>query len=150
MKELIIETTDVPQNFFDIKLDLDWVKFKLLNLKSLENFDKIKTDSISFDKCKFNSSIIDQIYNFNPGVKKLQLISCDLSGDLSFSKFSELEELHLIYTLDSPEDLILAVSNIELKNLTISGDLSQSKEVKALISRLKNGGCKVEIKGPQI
>ena len=150
LKEVVIETTDVPENFFEIKLDLDWVKFKMLNIKSLENFEKIKTDSIAFDKCKFNTSIIDQIYNFNPGVKKLQLISCDLSGDLSFSKFSDLEELHLIYTLDNPEDLILAVSNLKLKSLIISGDLTNSKEVKSLIGRLKSGGCKVEIKGPQI
>jgi hypothetical protein len=59
-----------------------------------------------------------------------------------------LEELQVIYTLDSPEDLKTIVPD-KLKKLVISGDLV-TKGSKSIISTLKSKGVKVEIVGPVI
>ena len=72
IKEVIIETTDIPENFLQIPMELEWVKFKFLKISTLTGFDKIKTDSVAFDKCKFSGSILDV---FKDELKKLQLIS---------------------------------------------------------------------------
>jgi len=150
LEEVIIETTDVPENFFDLKLNLNWIKFKYLDIKTIKNFEKIKTESIAFDKCKFDSSIISQLLEFNADIKRISISSCDLTGDLEFDKFKKLEELQLIYTLDSPEDLIKFVSGCNLKKLVISGDISNQKSAKEFITELKKSGCKVQITGPEI
>ena len=41
LKELVIETTELPENLLDLKLELEWVKFKYLKLNTLEPFSKI-------------------------------------------------------------------------------------------------------------
>ena len=64
------------------------------------------------------------------------------------SDFKELEELQVIYTLDSAEDLKTIVPE-NLKKLIISGDLV-TKEGKSIISSLKSKGVKIEIVGPVI
>ncbi len=150
IKEVIIETTDVPENFLDIPMDLEWVKFKFLKIKTLSGFDKIKTGSVAFDKCKFDSKILDDINSINPNISKLQVVSCDLTGQLSFSQFENLKELHLIYTLDTLIDMKEALLNLHLDKLVISGDLTSDKESKELISDIRKSGTKVEIVGPQI
>ncbi len=150
IKEVIIETTDIPDNFLDIPMDLEWVKFKYLKIKTLSGFDKIKTNQIAFDKCKFNSNILDDINLANPEITKLQVISCDMAGQFNFSQFEKLKELHLIYTLDTLMDMKEALLNLHLEKLVISGDLLNDKESKNLISDIKKSGTKVEIVGPQI
>ena len=150
IKEVIIETTDIPENFLQIPMELEWVKFKFLKISTLTGFDKIKTDSVAFDKCKFDSNVLDDINSINPNIKKLQIVSCDLTGQLSFSQFENLKELHLIYTLDTLMDMKEAFSNLHLEKLVISGDLINDKASKELIADIRKGGVKVEIVGPQI
>jgi hypothetical protein len=150
IKEVIIETTDIPENFLNIPMDLEWVKFKFLKIKTLNGFDKIKTNQIGFDKCKFNSNILDEVNSINPDITKLQVISCDLTGQLTFSQFKNLKELHLIYTLDTLMDMKEALLNLKLNKLVISGDLLSDKQSKELITDIKKSGTKVEIVGPQI
>jgi hypothetical protein len=149
IKEIVIETENLPENMLSLDLNPDWVKFKFMKINSLSIFKKIKTDSISFDKCKFDSSIIEELSNLN-NISKLQIISCDITGDIKLDKYSKLEELHIIYTLDNIEDLdkcIRVLSN--LKKLVISGDLITNKSDKDFISSLKKK-IKVEIIGPVI
>jgi hypothetical protein len=150
IKELIIETTDLPENLLDIKISLEWIKFKYIEINTLSNFDNLKTDSIAFDKCKFATNILDDINTSNPNIKRLQIVSCDNKGALDFSKFENLEELHVIYTLDTIDDLksIVETTN-NLKKLVISGDLA-TKSNKPFINSLKSKGIKVEIVGPII
>lgn len=150
IKELIIETTDIPENLLEIKIDLEWIKFKNLKIKTLQGFENLKTDSIAFDKCKFDVKLFDDMAKAKPEIKKLQLISSDIVGDLQLSSFSNLEELHLVYTLDSLEDAKEALSNTKLKKLVISGDISSTKEAKSFINDLRRNGTKVEIVGPVI
>ena len=147
IKELVIETTDIPDDLAKISLNPDWVKFKYLKINSLNNFNKIKTNSIAFDKCKFDSSLFNDINVSNPDVNKLQIISCDLSGDLNLSQFSKLDELHVIYTLDSIDDLLKLTENLTVKKLVISGDLITDKKSKEEIQNLRKRGIKVEITG---
>ena len=146
IKELIIETTSIPENLFNLKLELDWIKFKYLQLNTLEPFEKLMTDSIAFDKCKFRA---EAIMARKDSLKKLQIISCDANG-LDFSQFSKLEELHLVYTLNDSSELKQSLVNTKLKKLVISGDLASSKEEKEFINSLKRAGVKVEIVGPVI
>jgi hypothetical protein len=148
IKELIIETTKIPVNMLDIKIELEWVKFKYLKIKTLENFENIKTDAIAFDKCKFDNSVLEDITNTNKNITKLQIISCD-ANDLNISLFENLEELHLVYTLDSLEELKTTLQNTNIKKLVLSGDLLSDKDSKMYINSLKSR-MKVEIVGPVI
>jgi len=145
IKELVIETTDVPANFMDIKLDLDWVKFKYLTINNLSVFSNIKSDSIAFDKCKFNGSILKEIGSVN----KLQIIASDVK-DLDLSSFEKLDELHLLYTLENGEELRKTLGDLKVGKLVISGDLASSKEDKLFINSLRQKGIKVDVKGPSI
>jgi hypothetical protein len=150
IKELIIETTDIPENLLKIDLNPEWIKFKFLKIETLTGFDKIKTDSIAFDKCKFDTKLFEDIYSSNPTIKRLQITSCDLSGDFNFKIFENLEELHLVYTLDSIEDIKESLTNLKIKKLVLSGDLITDKSVKEFINELRKRGIRIEIVGPVI
>jgi len=150
LKELVIETTELPENLLDIKLELEWVKFKYLKLDSLEPFSKISYSAIAFEKCKFDNKIFTDIAKNTPDIKKIRLISCDNKTVPNFSKFKNLEELHLIYTLDSIRQLQNAIRGVVgLKKLGVSGDLL-TKETKPFFDSLKSKGIKIEITGPSI
>lgn len=150
IKELIIETTDIPEDLTKVPLNPDWVKFKYLAINSLSNFDKIKTDSIAFDKCKLDTSVLEEMNKVNPNIKKLQIVSCDLTGELGFSQFQNLEELHIVYTLDTIEEIKDLTENLKIKKLVLSGDLIKDKEAKAQINQVRQRGIKVDIVGPVI
>jgi hypothetical protein len=150
IKELIIETTDIPEDLMKVPLNPDWVKFKYLTINTLSNFDKIKTDSIAFDKCKLDTSVLEEMNKVNPNIIKLQIVSCDLTGTLGFSQFDKLEELHIVYTLDTIEELKDLTENLKIKKLVLSGDLIKDKESKNQINQLRQRGIKVEIVGPVI
>lgn len=150
IKELVIETTDIPEDLFKINLNPEWIKFKYLTINTLENFSKIKTDSIAFDKCKFNTEIFNDINTINPNIGKLQIVSCDLTGDMNLSQFKKLEELHIIYTIDSLEELKDLTENLSIKKLVLSGDLIKDKSSKEYIQVIRKQGIKVEIVGPVI
>jgi hypothetical protein len=143
LKEIIIQSTRLPQGFTDIPMTPDWIKFKFLNIKDLSDFKNLKTSSIAFDKCKFSGSVLDI---FKDELEKLQLISCDISN-INISELKNLKELHLIYTCDEDE-FIDTVSPLSIKKLVISGDLLSKKDNKLFVNKLKSMGIKIEIVGP--
>jgi len=145
LKEIIIQSTVLPDGLLNIPMQPDWIKFKFLRLKDLSVFKNLKSDSYAFDKCEFSGNVLSSLPE---DVKKLQLISCDTSG-LNLSSMKDLDELHLIYTIDG-EELIPTVGNMKLKKLCISGDLLSSSENKSYINNLKKQGVKIEIFGPII
>jgi hypothetical protein len=147
VKEIIIETTDLPENFADIKLKPEWVKFRFLKINSLKPFSNMTTDSISFDKCKIEPSTLTELRE--NGVKKIQIISCDVPGKLDFSDFDNLEELHVVYSSENLDE-VLSMNLDKIKKLVISGDLIKTKEDKQKINELKRVGKKIEIVGPVI
>ena len=150
LKELVIETTELPENLLDLKLELEWVKFKYLKLNTLEPFSKISYSAIAFEKCKFDNKIITDILKNTPDVKKIKIISCDNTTVPNFSKFKNLEELHFIYTLDTIKQLERAIRGVEsLKKLGVSGDLF-NKQTKPFFDSLKSKGIKIEVIGPSI
>jgi hypothetical protein len=145
LKEIIIQSSKLPDGFLDIPMKPDWVKFKYMSLKSLQDFSKIDTESLAFDKCQIKKTVFDTLM---PQVKKLQLISCETEG-VDFSRLKDVEELHLVYTIND-EELIPSVSGLNLKKLVISGDLLSLKENKSFMNDLKKKGVKIEIVGPVI
>jgi hypothetical protein len=148
ISEIIIETPNIPSNFFDMQLSPDWIKIKFLKLNDFSVFQNVKTDSYAFDKCKFNGNLLDEIKNYSPNLKKLQITACQIK-DLNLSKLGDIDELQLIYTLD-PEYLTKALEGVNAKKLVLSGDLVSNKENKKLINSLKGKGVKVDIVGPII
>ena len=148
IKELIIETTDVPANLFTLNLNPDWIKFKFLKLNNLKAFDKIKSKSFAFDKCKFDGSIIKQIKESNPDLEKLQIIACETSN-IDLAEFESLKELHLLFTLND-EKLIDIMGGLELDKFVVSSDILTDPDNKKYIGELKKVGIKVEIIGPKI
>jgi hypothetical protein len=142
IKELIIENPEIPQNLMDVKLDLEWVKFKFIDIASLSGFDKITSDSIAFDKCRMSNSELSAFCGKDK-IKRLQLTSCDID-DLDLSGI-EVDELQLVYVVDS--SLKAALGDAKFDRLVVSGDLLSSKENKEFIAELKKAGKKVETTG---
>lgn len=142
IKEIVIETTKVPENFLELKLELDWVKFKFINIKTLKDFN-LETGSYAFDKCKLSQSVLEEI-KLKGNLEKLQFVSCDL-GEIDLSIFDELDELQLVYSIE--EDLNDVIKDLRFKKLVISGDLMSNKDNKNYVSELRRKGIKVEVIG---
>jgi hypothetical protein len=143
LKEIIIQSSKLPDGLLNIPMEPDWIKFKFLRLKDLSVFKNLKSNSYAFDKCEFSGDVLSSLPE---DVKKIQLISCDTSR-LDLSKMVNIEELHLVYTLND-EDLIPSIRGLKMKKLVISGDLLSLSENKSYINSLKKQGVKIEIIGP--
>ena len=148
IEEINIDTTMLPQNFFELKFDPKVTRFRYLKLNSLEPFKNLKSNTFSFDKCQFKNEILSALNQNCPDIKSLEFINCELEGR-DISVFKNLEELHLIYTVDFNEFKSI-VEGLKLKKLVISGDLASGKENKNYINSLKSKGIKVETIGPVI
>lgn len=145
IEEIVIETTNLPANFFDIPLTPEWVKIRYIKINSLQNFSKIETKSLAFDKCKLSGKTLVEYKKSSPSFEKLQIISC-LVSDLKLSELGEMEEIHLVYSIDSSE-LVETLQGVNCKKLVLSGDLLSERENKEFINSLKKQGVKVEITG---
>jgi hypothetical protein len=143
LKEIIIQSSVLPDGLLNIPMQPDWIKFKFLRLKDLSVFQNLKSNSYAFDKCEFSGNVLSSLPE---DVKKLQIISCDTSR-LDLSKMENMEELHLVYTLNG-EDLIPSIRGLKMQKLVISGDLLSLSENKSYINDLKKQGVKIEIVGP--
>jgi hypothetical protein len=148
IEEVIIETPDIPKNFLDLKLNPKWIKFKFMKINTLSAFESIKSKSFSFDKCKFDNQILVEIKKSNPDIEKISLIACEVKG-LDLSIFEELEELHLVYTLED-QKLSDVMMGLNLNKLVISTDIMTDSDNKKFISEMKKKGIKVETTGPKI
>ena len=142
IKELIIENPDLPENLLDIDLDLEWIKFKFINIADLSGFNNLKSDSIAFDKCKITN---DSVREFCTGkqIKRLQLTSCDID-DLDLSGLT-IDELQLLYTIDN--SIESALGDAKFNKLVVSGDLMSNKENKDFLAALKRKGIEVKTTG---
>jgi hypothetical protein len=145
LKEIIIQSSILPQGFLDVPMTPDWIKFKYMSLNDMTPFANLKTDSIGFDKCRLRSNLLNTLPQ---DIQKVQIISCDTEG-LDMTKLQNVDELHLIYTIDAG-DLIPLTKDLKLSKLVISGDLLSSKENKSYLNDLKRKGTKIEIVGPVV
>jgi hypothetical protein len=145
IKEVIVETTNIPENMLEFPFDLNWIKFKFLKINHLDIF-KFKTQAYAFDKCRFAEGLVEEIKSANPDLQKLSFISCDIPK-LDLSPFTELDELELVYTLDAGDKLEDVMKSTRVKTLRLSGDILSEKENKKFIQDLKKSGTKVEIVG---
>ena len=138
IKEITIETTNIP-NISNIK-EVEWIKFKYLNLKSMDPFSHLKYEYVAFDKCKLDLNIINDLYK---DIRKIKIINCVINGSLDFSNFNQIDELQLLYTLDNAKELLSILGNKNIKKLIISGDISDKK----IINEIKKSGIDVEVTG---
>jgi hypothetical protein len=145
IKEVIVETTNIPENMLEFPFDLNWIKFKFLKINHLDIF-KFKTQAYAFDKCRFAEGLVEEIKSANPDLQKLSFISCDISK-LDLSPFTDLDELELVYTLDDGDKLEDVLKSTKVKTLRVSGDVLSEKENKKFIQDLKKSGTKVEVVG---
>jgi len=148
IEEVVIETTNLPDNFFKIPLKPNWIKFKFIKINSLEPFKKIVSDSFAFEKCLISEKCIKDLQKINKNIKKLQFTACELDK-VEINKFQNLEELHLIYSID-PEELEKFIEGVNFNKLIISGDLVSDSKNKELIQNLKKQNKIVEVRGPVI
>ena len=147
VKEIIIETNDIPSNFFDVKIQSEWIKFKYLTISDFTPFKNVLTDSIAFYQCNLNTDFISQLKEACPNVRKLSFGSVDASLK-GLEVLESMEELELIYTITRNSKLEEYVGGIKsLKRLTLSGDLMKNPYNVEYITQLKKNGVTVEIKG---
>lgn len=140
IESIIIETPTLPKNFFDIKLNPKWVKFKFLKLTDFSQFKNLNSNSIGFDKCSLDLSILKDLKFEN-----LLFSGCDLSGNLDGK---ELNELKIIYSLDRETDLSEFLGKSKFKSLEISSDLLSKN--KKYLNDLKKQNIVVKIVGPKL
>lgn len=147
IKELIIETPEIPNNFFKVKFNPDWVKFKFIKINDFSVFNNIITDSISLYHCKLNENFLDDLYKVSPNLKRLSLGNVDVKDFSKLSMFKNLEELELVYTISANEFLESILTGLNIKKLVVSGDMLKNGKNKEYISRLKRSGITVSLKG---
>jgi len=143
IKTIVIETVSIPENLFKMVLNPDFLKFKSIKINTLEPFKKIKTKSLIFERCK----ILDNALVNTNDIENLEFIACEID-DIKLSNFGKINELKLLYTIDS-DKLISVLEGISFKKLVLSSDII-SKENNNYINALKKKGIKVEIHGPKI
>jgi hypothetical protein len=148
IEEINIETTLLPDNFFQINLRPKWIRLRYINIRDMNVFSKIKSESWAFEKCKMKSQIFEEFIKIHSEIKSLQFVSCNISK-FNFSALTKLEELELIF-LDGFEfdDLQQLVTTINPKRgfkLTITSDLFSSKTEKEYINGLKGRGIIVKV-----
>lgn len=147
IKEIVIQTVNLPSNLLEIPFKLNWVKFQYLKLNDLTSFSNIDTKSFAFDKCKISDKTIESLSEFD--VKNLSFISCKINN-LDLSELQELDTLEILFTIDS-DNLESVLSSVKIKNkLVLSSDLVSDKKNKELVNELKKKGLKIEIIGPRI
>ena len=148
IEEINIETTLLPDNFFQLALSPKWIRIRYIDIRDLGVFSQIKSESWAFEKCKMKSQIFDDFTKTHSEIKSLQFISCNIFG-FNLSTLTKLEELELIF-LDGFEfsDLQQLVTTINPKRgfkLTITSDLVSSKTEKEYINTLKGRGVIVKV-----
>jgi hypothetical protein len=146
IEELTIETDEVPEDLFKLKISPKFIKFKYVSIKDIKVFSGFKTDSIYLYQCKLNETFLSDLYSIMPNLKVLSLGSVVVGNFNDILKFESLEELELIYTLSSKIELESVVPK-SIKKLVISGDLLGTVKNKSFINNLKRNKVNVELKG---
>ena len=148
IEEINIETTLLPDNFFQINLSPKWIRLRYINIRDMNVFSKIKSESWAFEKCKMKSQIFEEFIKIHSEIKSLQFVSCNISK-FNFSALTKLEELELIFLdgfeLDDLQQLVTTINPKRGFKLTITSDLFSSKTEKEYINGLKGRGIIVKV-----
>jgi len=144
IKELIISNPILPKSFSNLNFDLDWIKIKYIKINDLSIFNNFNCDSIIFERCKFDNSLLKELIDNKSNINNIGLISCEIDDDLNLSGL-DVNKLTLVYTFDGK--LRELFENVKFKELEISGDLMNDKDNKDYINYIKGRGTKVKITG---
>lgn len=143
VEELIVDSPDVSEELFKLPLNLNWIKFKFIDIKRMPDMSKFSCKSFAFDKCKFTNAELLKAISDNPEMEKLQLTSCEVD-DLKLDGVN-VDELQLVYTTSGSLPEVLG--GAKFKKLVLSGDLLSDKSNKEYINNLKKSGVSVETIG---
>lgn len=141
---VVIETTDVPSGFLNLKFNPKWVKFRSILLKDLSRFE-LKSDFISFEKC-----VLGEEFYFPDIYSKVKIISCDISSTKILLGKKKIKDLELIFSMNRSQLLEDILLDCEIKSLSVSGDIISNKNNKNFIFDLRKRGIKVKIIGPSV
>jgi len=150
LEELTISTVNIPENIKLSNMNLNWLKFFRIKIFNFSPFNTLNTKYLTFEKCIFDFS---DLLKLKMDFKSLELISCDVKIDdpsKSFSNLKDLEEIHLIYTIDVDEFIPIVSSLKKLKKLIISGDLLSDKKNVSFFNSLKSKKVECKVIGPII
>lgn len=140
VKEIIIETTDIPNNTFEVPFDIEWIKFKYISINKLDQFKKLLTKAVSFHQCSLSHGVLDDLYELSPDIKKLSFVSTEIKDTKDIEKFEGIEELEIVYSIDDEENLRDLIDFNKFKNLkilTVSGDLYNNQDNKDFLNSLE-------------
>ena len=143
--EINIETTLLPDNFFELKLNPELIRIKYIKIKDLSIFQKIQSEKWSFEKCKISKEAIDGFTSTQKEVKSLQFINSDIAG-FNLANFQNLQELELLWI--SNFDLKSTITSLNPKRgfvLTVTSDSVNNRDNKEFINSLKSRGVIVKI-----
>ena len=127
VEEINIETPLIPDNFFQLNLSPKWIRLRYIDIRDLNVFSKIKSESWAFEKCKMKSQVFNQFAETHTETKSLQFVNCDITG-FDLSTFTKLESLDLVFMYNfEPSDLekLLVSINPIFQKLPISTEFKQ-------------------------
>jgi hypothetical protein len=76
LDSIVIESNTLPKNMFEAIKNVKWVKFRYMELISLEIFNDIINENLWLDKCSVNDIVIEEINKKK--LKKINITSCTL------------------------------------------------------------------------
>jgi hypothetical protein len=144
VNNITIKTEKIPKNFFNLKLDIDFLRFEFMKLNSLDKLAHIKSDIISFNKCKMDEFDWQSLIGLMTKGFSFRSVEIGIDEVPSETFISGIEKLELIYSFSKiPQDILKS----DIKELVISGDMLQDESNKKIIKKLKSNGVKIETVG---
>jgi hypothetical protein len=146
LETVVVETTVLPTNFTRLGLELRTLQIKNLFVEDIKTLN-VRPERIIFDKCILDDDVIPDCVD-KLGVKVIHFESCDMDR-VNFGEVKELDELGLIYTLESPSELKKYTNEFKFKKLVVSGELLD-EDNRELVKELRQKNIRVEIVGPMV
>ncbi len=130
IKEVVIESPDLPKNMFDLNFDLDWLKIRGLGISEMPPIGKFSPKRLAFENCEFEwKALAKELKKLKEPLKGLSIRTCDAKG----MKLAGLQIQDLDISWSSDDKLAKLLKGCKIGKLTISGDMLQDKDNKRFV-----------------
>jgi hypothetical protein len=130
IKEIVIESPDLPKNMFDLNFDLDWLKIRGLGISEMPPIGKFSPKRLAFENCKFEwKALAKELKKLKEPLKGLSIRTCDAKG----MKLTGLQIQDLDISWSSDDKLAKLLKGCKIGKLTISSDMLQDKDNKRFV-----------------